>query len=82
MGEEDTEGGEIVTGKENGTHDGKGTGRGKCKGMGKVMEEGKGKGNGTGKGIVEPTAGGDDISLAIALQLQRAMYEADSDMEG
>jgi len=81
MGEEDTEGGEIVTGKENGTHDGKGIGKRKGNGMGKVMEEGKGKGNGTGKGIVEPTAGGDDISRAIALQLQRAMYEADSDME-
>jgi hypothetical protein len=54
--------------------------------MGKATEEGKGKGkgkgNGKGKGIVKQTPGGDDISCAIAVQLQTAMYEADSDTEG
>jgi len=46
------------------------------------MAEGQGKGNGKVKGIVKQTPGGDDISRAIALQLQREMYEADSDTEG
>jgi len=48
------------------------------------MEEGKGKGKGNGKGkdIVTQTTGGDDISRAIALQMQKEMYEADKDMEG
>jgi len=73
-GEEDTQGGEKGTGKEKGTKDGKGKEKGKW--------EGKGKGNGEGKGIVEQTTGGDDISRAIALQLQKEMYEADLDMEG
>jgi len=49
-----------------------GTGKGK----------GKGKGNGKGTGIVKQTPGGDDIARAVALQLQRDMYEADSDTEG
>ena len=39
--------------------------------------KGKGKGNGKGQGIVEQTRGGDDISCAIALQLQKKLYEAD-----
>jgi len=37
------------------------------KGKGK----GKGKGNGNGKGIVKRTSVGDDISRAVALQLQK-----------
>ena len=44
--------------------------------------KGKGKGNSKGKGIVKHTPGGDDISRAVALQLQKEMYEADSDTEG
>jgi len=69
-GEEDTQGGEKGTGKGKGTKDGKGKGKG------------KGKGNGKGNGIVKQTPGGDDISRAVALQLQKEMYEADLDMEG
>jgi hypothetical protein len=46
------------------------------------MGKGKGKGNGKGKGIVKQTLEGDVISCAIALQLKKGMYEADSDMEG
>jgi len=75
-GEEDTQGGEKGTRKGNSTKDGKG------KGKGKATEEGKGKGNGKGKGIVKQTPGGDDITCAVALQLQKEMYEADSDTEG
>jgi len=76
--EEDTQGGEKGTGKVKGTKDGKG------KGKGKATEEGKGKGNGNskGKGIVKQTPGGDDISCAIAVELQKEMYEADSDTDG
>jgi len=48
------------------------------KGKGK----GKGKRNGNGKGIVKRTPGGDDISHAVALQLQKERYEADSGTEG
>ena len=66
--EEDMQGGEKETGK------GKGPKDGKWKGTG------KGKGNGKGKGIVKQTTGGDDISRAVALQLQKERYEADSDM--
>jgi len=69
-GEEDMQGGEKGIGKGKGTKDGKGKGKG------------KGKGNGKGKGIVKQTPGGDDISRAVALQLQKERYEADSDMEG
>jgi hypothetical protein len=43
---------------------------------------GNGRGNGTGKGIVKPTPGADDISRAVPLQLQKEMYESDSDTEG
>jgi len=69
------QGGETGTRKGMGTQDGKGKGKGK----GKAMEEGKGKGKGnsTKKGIVKQTPRGDDISRAIAWQLQKAMYEAD-----
>jgi len=42
----------------------------------------KGKGNVKGKGIIKPTPGGDDISRAIAFQVQKIMYEAGSDTEG
>jgi len=73
-----------------GSMDGKGKGKatedwkGKGKEKGKGMEEGKGKGKGNSKGIViqKQTPGGDDISRAVALKLQKEMYEADSDMEG
>jgi len=66
--EEDMQGGEKETGKEKGPKDGKWKGTG------------KGKGNGKGKGIVKQTTGGDDISRAVALLLQKERYEADSDM--
>jgi hypothetical protein len=69
-GEEDLQGGE------------KGTGKGKGKREGKENGNGKRKGNGKGKGIVKRTPGGDDISCAIALQLQKQMSEADLDKEG
>jgi hypothetical protein len=69
-GEEDTQGGEKGTGKGKGTKDGKGKGKGKW------------KGNGKGKGIVEQTPGGDDISRAVALQMRKESYEADSRTEG
>jgi hypothetical protein len=45
------------------------------------MEVGKGMGNGEWKGIVKQTPGGDDISHAFALQLQKDMYETESDTE-
>jgi len=69
-GEEDTQGGEKRTRKGKGTKDWKGKGKG------------KGKGNGKGKAIVKQTPGGDDISRAVALQLQKERYEADSGTEG
>jgi len=47
-----------------------------------VKGMGQGTGNGKGNGIVKQTPGGDDISRAVVLQLQKARYEADSDMEG
>ena len=61
-----------------------GTKDGKGKEKGKAIMQGKGKGNGNckGKGIVNRTPRGDDISRAVAVQLQKAMYAADSDMEG
>jgi len=80
---DDSEGEEDMQGGEKGTRKGKGTKDGKRKGKGKATEKGKGKGiaNGNGKGIVKQTPGGDNISHAIAVQLQKEMYEADSDME-
>jgi len=77
-GEEYTQSGEKGTGKGKGTKDGKGKGKGKSTKEGK----GKGKGNGKGNGIVKQTPGGDDIARAVATQLQKEMYEADSDTEG
>jgi len=76
------QGGGKGTIKEKGTKDGKGQGKGKGKRKGKAMDEGKGKGNSKEKGIVKQTPGWDDISHAVALQLQKEIYEADSDMEG
>jgi len=95
-GEENTLGGEKGTGEKKGTQDckgkgkatedGKGKGQGKGNGhwKGKATEEwkGKGKGNGKGKFIVQQTPGGEDISRASGLQLQKEMYEADLDTEG
>jgi hypothetical protein len=49
---------------------------------GKEKGKGMGNGNGKGKGIVKQNPGGDDISCAVALQLQMLTYAADSDMEG
>jgi len=69
-GEEDTQGGEKGTGKGKGTKDRKG------------KRKGKGKGNSKEKGIVKQTPGGDDISCAVALQLQIERCEADSGTEG
>jgi hypothetical protein len=77
---EDTQSGETQTGKGKGTKDGKG--KGKAAEDGKGKGKGKGKGNGKGKGIVQHTPGGDDISRAVALQLQKEMTEADFDTEG
>jgi len=83
-GEEERQGGGKGFGKGNGTKDGKGEGKGKGKGEGKAMEKGKGKGKGHSKrkGMIEQTTGGDDISWAVALQLQKDLYRADSDREG
>jgi len=75
-GEEDLQDGVKGPGK------GKGRKDGIENGMGKETEEGKGKGNGTVNGIVKLTTGGDDISRAIALQLKKEIYEADTDKEG
>ena len=69
-----TQGSEKGTGNEKGTKNA--TGKGKGKGSR------KGKRNGKGTGIVEKSPEGDDISLAIALQLKKEMYEADLDTEG
>ena len=69
-GEEDKQGGAKGTGKEKGANNGQGNGKG------------KGKGNGNGIGIVKSTPGGDDISCAIVLQLQKETYQANSDTEG
>jgi hypothetical protein len=41
----------------------------------------KRKGNGKGKGIVKQTPGGDDISHAVALQLEKERKKADPDTE-
>jgi len=74
-GEDVTQGGERGTRKQKRTQDGKGKGTGNGKGKGKAMEEWKGKGNSKGKGIVKQTPVGDDISRAVALLLQKEMYE-------
>jgi len=81
---DDSEGEEDTQGGEKGPGNGKSTNDGKWKAKGKPTEEGKGKGKGNGKGksIVKQTPGGDDISRAVAVQLQKEMYQADSDTEG
>jgi hypothetical protein len=67
---------EDMQGAEKGT----GTGKGMKDGNGKRNE--KGKRNGKGKDIVQRNSGGDDISCAVTLQLQKQMSEADLDKEG
>jgi hypothetical protein len=42
----------------------------------------KGKHNGKEKGAVKQTPGGDDISPAVAVQLEKERFEADSGTEG
>jgi hypothetical protein len=78
--EEDKQGGEKGTGNWKGTKDGKVKGKATedGKGKGKV----KGTGHGKGKGIAMHTPGGDDISRAVALQLQKKISESDLDTEG
>jgi len=88
--EEDTQGGGTGPGNVKGTKAGKGNGKAsedekwKGKGKQKQMEKGKGQGRGygQGKGSVGQSPGGDNISRAVALQLQTAMYKADSDTVG
>jgi len=67
---------------EQGTEKGKGTMDGKWQGMrkGKATENTKGKGQGNREriGIAKQSPGGDDISRAVALLLQKGMYKADS----
>jgi hypothetical protein len=70
----------LLTGKGKGSPDG--IWKGKVTADGKVKGQGKGKGNDKGKGIVKHTPRGDDISRAVALQLQRELSEADLDTEG
>jgi len=79
-GEEDTQGSEKGTRTGKGTKDGKG--KGKATEDGNGQGKGKGRGNSKGKGNVKQIPGGDDISCAIALQLQKEMSEAEMDMEG
>jgi len=79
-GEEDMQGGDKGTGKGKGMKDGKGKEMvtEDRKGTGKW----KGKGNGKGKATVKQTPVGDDISCAVALQLQKEMSEGHRDTEG
>jgi hypothetical protein len=77
---EDTQGCEKQTRKGKETKDWKGKGKATMDGKGKG--KGKRNGNSKGKGIVKNTPEGDDISRAMAVQLQQEMYEADSDTEG
>jgi len=77
-GKEDMQGGEKRTGKGMCTKDGKGSGRGKATEKGK----GKGKGNDTGNGIDKQTLEAADIPRAVAVQLQKEMYDTDLDTEG
>jgi len=79
-GEDDMQGGEKGTRTGNGTQDGKGKQNATEDGKGKG--KGKGNGDGKGKGIVKQTPGGDEISRAIAWQLQKEMSVADMDTEG
>jgi len=75
VGEEETQGGGKRTAKRMGSKDGNRMGKGKRKAMEEGM--GKGTGHGKGKGSAKQTSGGDDISRAVALQLQKEIYEAD-----
>jgi len=70
-GEDDTQAHRKGTRKGNGSKNWKAKGKVTQDGKGKGKR--KGKGNGTGKGIVKPTAGGDDISRAVAFQVQKEM---------
>jgi len=79
-GDEDMQGGKKGSRKEEGTKDREGKGKATVDGKGKW--KGKGKGNSNGKGIVKQTPGGDDISRAFALHLQKEMSEADLATEG
>jgi hypothetical protein len=79
-GEEYLQGGEKRTGIGKGIKDWTGKGKVTADGKGKGMR--KGKGHGKGKGIVKQTPGGDDMSRAVALQLEKEMSEADLDREG
>jgi hypothetical protein len=78
--EEDTLGGAKGIRKWKRTMNGKG--KGKATEDGKGQGKGKGKGNGKRKGIVIHTPGGDNISRAIVLQLQKEMSERDVNTEG
>jgi hypothetical protein len=69
-GEENALRGETGTWKRKGTRDGN------------WNRKWKGKGNCKGKDIVKQTPGGDDISRAVALQLENEKYEPDTDTEG
>jgi len=77
---------EAPQGSETGYGKGKVTNNGMRTGMGTEDEKrkgkGKGKGNVKGKGIVKHTPWGDEISCAVALQLQKEMAEADLNTEG
>jgi len=75
----DTEGTDTGPVKVKGTKDGKG--KRMATEHRNMKEKGKGKGNGTRTCIVKPTQPGDDVSSATAMQLQKGMYEADSDTE-
>jgi hypothetical protein len=78
--EEDMQGDEKGTGNGNRKKDWKSTGKASEAGKGKGKE--MGKGNTKGKCIVMHTPGGDDISRAVALQLQRELSDAYMDTEG
>jgi hypothetical protein len=77
-------GNEGMQGSDKGTGKGKRKMYGKGKDKGKTTEEGKekGKGNGKEKGMFKQKSAGDDISGAVAWQLQKEMNGADSDTEG
>jgi len=59
----------------------KGTGKGKGIKEGKGKRMVKRKGNGKGKGIVKQSPGGNDISHAVALQLEKERNKAAPDTE-
>jgi len=66
-----------------GTGKGRGKGKGPGRGRGRQQRKGRGRGRETEKGKVlsNITPGEDDISRAVAVQLQMEIYKADSDME-